>query len=227
MEINEVSDLFPLFSTTNTDVIEWFLSSVETENYSPGSVIIREEDWGKSVCFLVSGWVKLNSHLGHLEITLDLRSEGDYFGELAVLDEPIRATEAIALSDVSLLSISAQRFLQMLFKDPQLQHKILQLTIQRVRRCYRVFQSAHQAPKLKLVKVLVSLAEEYGKSTEKGVEIFNVPSPDLAHLAQIHPQEAQEILLKLQAKGWIQIDSSEQILAIPNLKNLHHFVKQI
>jgi CRP-like cAMP-binding protein len=208
-------------------VIEWLLSVVETENHPPNSVIVREEDWGKSVYFVASGWVKLTSKGGDQEITLDLRSEGDYFGEIAVLDEPLKFTEAIALSEVSLLSISAQRFLQMLFKDPQLQHKILQLTIQQVRHCYRLFQLSHQPSKLKLVKVLVNLAEKYGKSTERGVEIFQLSSPDLANLAQINPQEGQEILLKLQGKGWIEIDSNKQILAIPNLKNLHHLVKQI
>ncbi|MGK7945846.1 MAG: Crp/Fnr family transcriptional regulator [Microcystaceae cyanobacterium] len=227
MEINEVSDLFPLFTTTNTKVIQWLLSVVETENYTPDSVIVREEDWGKSVYFVASGWVKLVFYGGEQEVTLDIRSEGDYFGEVAVLDQPLKLTKAIALSEVSLLRISAQRFLQMLFKDPQLQHKILQLTIQRVRHGYRLFQVSHQPPKLKLVKVLVNLAEKYGKPTERGVEIFQLSSPDLANLAHINPQDGQEILLKLQRKGWIEMDSNQQILAIPNLKNLHHLVKQI
>ncbi len=227
MEISEVSDLFPLFSTTNTEVIEWLLSVIETEQYAPGEVIIREEDWGKSVCFIVSGWVKLESYMGNQDITLDVRSKSDYFGEIAVLDEPIQATEAIALSAVSLLSLSAQRFLQMLFKDPQLQHKILHLTVKRIRHCYHLSQIAQQSPQLKLIKTLINLAEIYGQSTERGIEIFNIPSPDLADLANIKLEEAQEILIKLQSKGWVEVNSAAQILSLPNLKNLNHFVNQL
>ncbi len=46
MEINEVSDLFPLFSTTHPEVIEWILSVVETENYVSESLIVSEGNWG-------------------------------------------------------------------------------------------------------------------------------------------------------------------------------------
>lgn len=227
METNEVSELFPLFNATNAEILEWLLSVAQESSYSQNSTIIAENDWGKSVEFIVAGWVKLQSCQGENDLTLEICSRGDYLGDMAILDESLRNAQAIALSEVKILSVSAQRFIQMLFKDPQLHHRALQLTVKRLRRCYRRVQFQTQPPQLKLVKTLTTLASAYGQSTEKGVDIFNIPCPDLANLANISAEEAQQLMIKLQSKGWIEIDSTHQTLSLTNPKHLHHFIHQL
>ncbi|HAG79946.1 MAG TPA: transcriptional regulator, partial [Cyanobacteria bacterium UBA12227] len=74
---------------------------------------------------------------------------GDFFGEMAILDESPRSTDVIALSQVKLLSVSAQRFIQTLFKDPQLHHRMLQLMVRRLRLTNLRFQRRHQPPAVK------------------------------------------------------------------------------
>ncbi|WP_267384483.1 Crp/Fnr family transcriptional regulator [Cyanobacterium sp. uoEpiScrs1] len=227
METQSISELFPLFHTANPETLEWFLSVVDQEDYPPDIRIVGEDDWGKAVYFIVSGWVKVRSHYQGSETTLEIFSRGDFFGEMEVLEESLKSIEIISLSELQLLSISAQRFLQMLFKDPQLHHRMLQLKIRRVRQLYRRLQLRQQSPKVRLAKTLIKLAETYGKSTEKGTEICYFPEQDLADIADVSLEELQSAITQLQSQGCLEIDLIGHNLYLSNLKQIHHFSQQL
>ncbi|CCQ53067.1 Crp/Fnr family transcriptional regulator [Crocosphaera watsonii] len=227
METQAIVELFPLFSVANPETLEWILSVIDEESYEQNEEIIKENDWGKAVHFIVSGWVKVRSHYNNQQTVLEILGKGDFFGEMEVLDESLKYVDVIALSDVQLLSISAQRFLQMLFKDPQVHHKILQLSVRRFRHLYRRFQLHQQTSKIKLIKTLIKLAENYGKSIEEGAEILQIPHQDLADVADISLDECEQIITQLKHQGCLESDSSRQLLFLTNLKQLNHFAKQI
>lgn len=227
MESDSVSELFSLFNTANPETIEWFLSVSEKQTYPPNSLLVGKEDWGKDVMFVVSGWVNICALSRDQEITLDILAEGDYFGEIAVLDDFPPLTRVIALSDVELLKISAQRFLQMLFTDPQLQHRMLQLTIQRVRHLYRRLKSSCQPSERILIKTLMDLGKRYGKTTDRGIEILKVPTPCLASMIGVDAIAIETMLEKLRKNNLIEIDNNNQTLSLPSLKQLQHFSKQL
>ncbi len=227
METQAIVELFPLFSVANPETLEWIQSVVDEENYGQNEEIIKENDWGKAVYFIASGWVKVRSHYNHQELVLEILSKGDFFGEMEVLDESLKYIDVITLSDVQLLSISAQRFLQMLFKEPQVHHKMLQLSVRRFRHLYRRFQLHQQTPKIKLIKTLIKLAEAYGKLIEEGAEILEIPHQDLADVADISLNECEQIMTQLQHQGCLESDPARRILFLTNLKQLNHFAKQI
>ena len=141
---------------------------------------------------------------------------------MAILDESPRSTDVIALSPVQLLSISAQRFIQTLFKDPQLHHRMLQLMVQRLRQTNLRFQRRHQPPAVKLANTLVGLSENYGQASENGVDIYKIPFKDLADVTDIGVEEATKIMEKLDDKGWLKIDPDEPVIRLINLKQLTH-----
>ena len=228
MESDSVSELFSLFSTATPETIESFLSVSEKENYPPNTLLIDKEDWGKEVIFIISGWVDVCALSREQEITLDILSEGDFIGEIAVLDDFPPLNRVISLSDVQLLKISAQRFLQMLFQDPQLQHRMLQLTIQRVRHLYRRLKSSSaQSPERVLIKTLMDLAKKYGKTTDKGIEIFQVPTRCFASMIGVEEEAIAVMMAKLSKNNLLEIDSENQTLSLPSLKQLQHFSKQL
>ena len=227
METQAIVELFPLFSVANPETLEWILSVIDEENYVQNEEIIKENDWGKAVYFIVSGWVKVRSRYANQETVLEILGKGDFLGEMEVLDESPKYLDVIALSDVQLLGISAQRFLQMLFKDPQVHHKMLQLSVRRVRHLYRRFQLHQQTPKIKLIKTLIKFAETYGKLTEEGAEIFKFSEQDLADVADISYEECQDIITQLRHQGCLEIDADREVLFLTNLKQLNHFAKQL
>ncbi|MFY0609792.1 MAG: Crp/Fnr family transcriptional regulator [Candidatus Atelocyanobacterium thalassa] len=227
METQAIIELFPLFSVASPETIEWILSVADEEHYVQNEEIIKENNCGKAICFIVSGWVKVRSRNSNQEVTLEILSKGDFWGEMEILDEPLKCIDVAALSEVHLISISAQRFLQMLFKDPQVHHKMLQLSVKRYRYLYRRFQLRQQKPKIRLIKTLIRFAETYGKLTAEGLEILKITNQDLADVANISNEECQNIMIQLQNQGCIEINTTQQILSLTNLKQLNHFAKQL
>ncbi|MGG6267346.1 Crp/Fnr family transcriptional regulator [Leptolyngbya sp. AN03gr2] len=222
MQTEIFSELFPLLAAANPETLDWLLSVATEHEYPTGRAVLMEDAWGNAVYFVVSGWVKVRRHSGTGEdvSTLAILGRGDFFGEMAILDESPRSTDVIALSNVRLMSISAQRFIQTLFKDPQLHHRMLQLMVRRLRQTNYRFQLRNQPAAIKLVNTLVSLAENYGQPSGSGVDIFNIPAKDLADVTDISVEETSKILEKLDSKGWIQVNPTKQVIHLVNLKQL-------
>ncbi|MBE9178005.1 Crp/Fnr family transcriptional regulator [Oculatella sp. LEGE 06141] len=227
MQTAAFSELFPLFNAASPETIEWLLSIAVEHEYPADRAVLMEDAWGNAVYFVESGWVKVRRHVGEDVVTLAILGQGDFFGEMAILDESPRSTDVIALSPVKLLSISAQRFIQTLFKDSQLHHRMLQLMVRRLRQTNFRFQLRQQPPAIKLANTLISLGENYGRPSELGTEIFNIPLKDLADVSDITLDEATKIMEKLHSKGWIKIDPYKQAIHLINLRQLTHLAGRI
>jgi CRP/FNR family transcriptional regulator, cyclic AMP receptor protein len=224
MQTAVFNELFPIFNAASPETVEWLMSIAVEHEYPAGRAVLMEDAWGNAVYFVESGWVKVRRHVGENVATLAILGRGDFFGEMAVLDESPRSTDVVALSSVKLLSISAQRFIQTLFKDSQLHHRMLQLLVRRLRQTNFRFQLRHQPPAIKLVNTLVALGDSYGVATAQGTEIFNIPLKDLADVSDISLEEVTKIMEKLQSKGWIQPDPTNQVLYLSNMQQLAHLL---
>ncbi|MGP1386266.1 MAG: Crp/Fnr family transcriptional regulator [Thainema sp.] len=222
MQTEAFSELFPLFNAANPETLDWLLSIATEHEYPANRAVLMEDAWGNAVYFIESGWVKVRRHSGDEVLTLAILGRGDFFGEMAILDESPRSTDVIALSAVRLLSVSAQRFIQTLFKDSQLHHRMLQLMVRRLRQTNIRFQLRHQPPAVKLANTLVALGESFGQSTGTGIDIFNIPYQDLADISDIKVEEAAKIMEKLDSKGWISLNEETQILSLLHMKQLTH-----
>jgi CRP/FNR family transcriptional regulator, cyclic AMP receptor protein len=224
MQTAVFNELFPLFNAASPETLEWLMSIAVEHEYPADRAVLMEDAWGNAVYFVESGWVKVRRHAGENVATLAILGRGDFFGEMAVLDESPRSTDVVALSSVKLLSISAQRFIQTLFKDSQLHHRMLQLLVRRLRQTNFRFQLRHQPPAIKLINTLVSLGDSYGTASAQGTEIFNIPLKDLADVSDISLEEVAKIMEKLQSKGWIRLDPISQVLYLSNMQQLAHLL---
>jgi CRP-like cAMP-binding protein len=101
---------------------------------------------------------------------------------------------------------------------------MLQLTVKRLQQNDRRLQLLQELPNVRVANILVTLAENYGTSTDSGLEIFNLPIEDIADLANVDEAEASKAIEKLKDKGWLQIDPKAQVLNLPNLKQIAQLV---
>lgn len=222
MESTVVSEIFPLLNAAETETLDWLLSVAVEEEFASEENILSDESWGNAVYFIVSGWVKARRWFNETPVTLSIQGRGDFFGESAILDEPPRSTEIVTLSETKLISISAQRFIQTLFQDSQLHHKLLQITVRRLRQMDTRLYLRHHPPVVKLAHILAHLGETYGKPTEEGMEILRIPDRDLADIADLTLEDTQKFLQKFQTKGWLEINQDQDTLSITNIRQLSH-----
>ena len=218
-------DLFPLFKNASPETLAILHKNASFNACPAGRTVLMEDSWGNAVYFIVSGWAKVRVQSGDGYVTLVVLGKGEYFGEMAVLNESPRSTDVAALSHVDLVSIPAQLFVQTLFKDPQLHHRLLQSMVQRLKHTQKRFQIRNKPPGVKMVYTLVDVADAYGEQKGDGVEIFNIPASDLAAIADVKPNEVPKILDKLTARNWINVDSKRDVIQLLDLKNLRHLSK--
>ena len=86
--------------------------------FSKGKTIFEEGSAGNSMMIILSGEVRI-SHRPETtrEETLSILKKGDFFGEMALLDDLPRSATVIAHTDAFLLEISRRKFMRFIEKD--------------------------------------------------------------------------------------------------------------
>ena len=94
--------------------------------FQRGETIFEESDTGKSIMVIISGEVRITQRAKISgEETLTVLKKGDFFGEMALLEDLPRSATAIAHSDTFMLEISREKFLRFIEKDTASGVKIL------------------------------------------------------------------------------------------------------
>jgi CRP/FNR family cyclic AMP-dependent transcriptional regulator len=75
-------------------------------------------------------------------------------------------------------------------------------------------------PAVKPTHILVGLSENYGYATDKGKAILLISYKDLADVTEIGVEETTKIMEKLLERGWLEIDSTSQLVYLINFKQL-------
>ncbi len=106
------------------------LASVATisklEKHRGGTKLFAEGDPGDKFYIVVEGKVRVGRQIvGMGEEALDILEGGQYFGELALIDEGPRSADAIVHESCVLLSIMRADFEELLMLNQQLAYEIL------------------------------------------------------------------------------------------------------
>ena len=103
---------------------------------APGSEIFSRDDTGCEVYFVVSGRISIvNYSTSGREVAYATAEAGDYFGELAAIDEERRSAAAVALDEARLACVEAETFRTLLADEPQVALRVLSKLAHIVRAC--------------------------------------------------------------------------------------------
>ena len=108
-----------LFKRLEADELENLAAAVDQVNYKSGETIFNESDRGDALYVIDSGSVRIWVLDEDIKpVTLAELKEGDFFGELAVLDRGPRSTNATAIDDTELHRLSSDDFQSFLLQHP-------------------------------------------------------------------------------------------------------------
>ncbi|KAG9251995.1 cyclic nucleotide-binding domain-containing protein [Emericellopsis atlantica] len=102
----------PLLSSLTPYERSKVADALETRKFAPGEVIIKEGDPGHSFFLLESG--QADAYKGDPSNTVKHYKKGDFFGELALLNDAPRAASVVASSDVKVASLGKSAFQRLL-----------------------------------------------------------------------------------------------------------------
>ena len=97
------------------------IADLPSETYEAGEVIFREGDESKSVAYLVhQGAVEVRRRVDGEERVLNTLAKGDLLGEVALFRDGPHSVTAVAVDQVTLLPIPADRLESMVLSNPRL-----------------------------------------------------------------------------------------------------------
>ncbi len=96
------------------------------EFFKAGEVIFKEGDAGTKYYMILRGEVRISKFIKNLgEEALTILKEGEYFGEMALIDNYPRSAHAIANTDASLVTIAKSDLDNIFITDRELGFKFL------------------------------------------------------------------------------------------------------
>ena len=111
-------DLKPIavLQAMDRDALARLAAALGDASYSDGQPVFAEGDPGDSMYFIVHGCVRIDKRTettGHDSKTLAVLEAGDYFGEMALLDQKPRSASAIVQGHARILRLSKAAFDQL------------------------------------------------------------------------------------------------------------------
>jgi CRP-like cAMP-binding protein len=205
----------PLFSELSDDDLREIVKLAVRQVYKKDNMILIEEEIGSTMFIILDGRVKISriSDDGR-EVILSILSEGDFFGEMSILDGQNRSANVVTLEDARIMVIRREDFLQMLHDYPQIAINLLKELAGRLRRSDAQIKSLSlQNATGKVASTLLRIADDSGKIHLGQVEIPRLPpQQDLANMAGTSRETISRVLKALTKQGYLRKEGSRLII---------------
>src|SRR5471032_2613254 len=125
---------FTLFAELDDRELASIASVAKSRHYAKDDVIFHTDEVGDAFCLISEGHVKVTmiSPEGK-EIILSMMGPGDFFGEMALLDDEPRSATVIATEPLDVMTIWRSDFLQILSDNFSITRKVLAELSKRLR----------------------------------------------------------------------------------------------
>jgi CRP/FNR family transcriptional regulator/CRP/FNR family cyclic AMP-dependent transcriptional regulator len=192
---------------------------------NPGEVLFHEGDRGDVMYLIREGKIKITKGSGEDEKVLAVLKEGDFFGEMAIIDGSPRSAGAIAATPVSLLVIDKETF-QAKIKENPLIHYVLETLSRRLRAAdEQIRLLTIKSQERRVVAYIITKAKETGKKTDQGIAISPFSMENLAHLTGIEQSKIQIYIQNLEKAGLVNV--LENTLVIKGVEDLDDYLRYI
>ncbi len=118
-----------IFKLLSDGKLECLVNECKEVTIHPGEILFREEDPGESMYVILSGEVYIEKE----NTVIALRSRGEYFGEMTLIEDKPRSATITAVKETRLLEIFKDQFLVHFASNPQTLMSFLKTGSERAR----------------------------------------------------------------------------------------------
>ncbi len=203
---HELLKNLPLFGDLDDEELVEIWNHVQTRSYKKSNIILFEEDSGDSLFIIKDGKVKITrlSEEGR-EVILSILGEGEFFGEMSILDGEARSANVIALADSEVFVLKRQDFINILTSNPQIAITLLEELAARIRKSDQQIEYLSLADaENRVAMTLLRLAEESGTFKMGQVTIEELPmQQDMANMSGTSRETISRMLSEFTEKEYI------------------------
>lgn len=163
----------PFFRPMRPDELDQILGLATEIRAAKGAAVFGKGDAGDSMMAVLAGRVRIGAiSPDGKEVTLNVIGPGEIFGEIALLDGKPRSADATAIEDSVLMVLERRHFMPFLLRHDDLVERMLVVLCDRLRRTSLALEeiALFDLP-VRLARLLVKLADDYGRPVEDGLRI--------------------------------------------------------
>lgn len=191
----------------------------------PGEVLFEEGERGDVMYLIREGKIKITKGKGEDEKVLAVLKEGDFFGEMAIIDGSPRSAGASAASLVSLLVIDKETFKSKIKENPLIEY-VLETLSRRLRTTdEQIRLLTIKSEERRIVAYIITKAKETGKRTESGIEIADFSYENLTHITGIEQEKIQHYIKNLEQAKLMTL--KDNVLTIKAVEDLDEYLRYI
>lgn len=198
----------PFFANLGSDDISELADRLVPRRFSSGQIIFHLGDPGGLLYVITDGKVKIShSTPDGQEALLVILGRGDFFGELALLDDAPRSATAEALEPTETLTLHRTEFMRFIETHPAFARHVLYVLARRIRHMNNQISDIFflDLPG-RLARTLLQLAEQHGSPTDKGVEIeLSLTQTDLAEMTGATRVSINKALGRFRRSKWVSV----------------------
>ena len=204
-----------LFWDLSEEELGYISQKMIARHYESGKFIFLEDSEGEQCFFVVQGSVKVTrlSKDGR-EVILAMLNEGEFFGEMALLDGESRSANVIALEETEVLTLNREDFLVVLHDYPQIAIQLLKEMAHRLRKSDRQIASLSLSDAEKRIALcIIRFADEQGIIKRGQVSIPKVPiQQDIANMAGTSRETVSRAINLLEKEHFIKRQGRELLI---------------
>ncbi len=172
--------------------------------FPAGTVLFKEGETGREMYVIQSGKVKISKQVRGEEQVLAILGPGEFFGEMAILNNKPRSATATVVEESKMLVIDPKTFELLLKNNIEIAIRMIKKLAQRLQEADDQIESLlYKDANSRVVHTLTRSADHHGKSVEGGVKV-GLTDKDLAGKTGLAPEQVEEILSRLEKAKLIQ-----------------------
>ena len=184
------------------------LASAQVRLVDAGTVLARRGDAASAWIGVAGGALRLGTALADgRDCTLDFVGPGQWFGDIALIDDRPLELDVLAHVPSKLLFVSKLELQRLVAGHEELGPGLLQLNCQRLRHMFRRFEELQTLPlPQRLARQLQRLANQFGRRVGEGVRIdLNLSQTDLAAIVGGSRQRVNRTLRQMHLEGIVRL----------------------
>lgn len=197
----------PLFAGLETDDLSRLSLLLTEKSFARDAVVVSAHDAGDALYIVSSGSVKV-SLLGEngREIILSTLSDGDFFGEMSLVDGEPRSATVTCITDAHLLRLSRRDFLQLLRSYPSIGVNVMTEMCVRLRRADEAIGNLALLDVYgRVARFILERAAEEGEEGEEGILLRKMPTQQhVASRIGTSRETVSRALSEFQRRGFIE-----------------------
>ena len=216
----------PFFRRLSQNDVAALARRLIMRRFGPNQIIFHLGDPAGLLYIITDGKIKI-SHASSdgQEAVLAILGKGDFFGELALLDDSPRSATAEAIEPTETLTLHRDDFLSFLDNNPLFARHVLHILAIRIRHLNNQISDIFflDLP-ARLARTLLLLADQHGKPVENGTIIdISLTQTDLAEMTGATRVSINKAIGRFRRAKWVVVEGRK--LTIVDPEALEHLIQ--